>query len=234
MNKSLLAIVLAALSASVQADEAAIRKALAERYPQVSVNSVSPSPVVGIHEVWANGQLFYTDGQGDYLFLGTLVDTRSKTNLSQQRLAELRAVKFDSLPLDKAFTLVKGKGERKVAVFSDPDCPFCKRLEKELTQIDNLTVYVFLYPLAELHPKAVEVAKNVWCSPDRAKSWSDYMLDGKTPAVAEKCEHPLDAIAQLASQLGIGGTPAVIFANGKRVDGYMPAKQIEEMLKSGS
>ena len=217
----------------VQADEAAIRKTLGERYPGIVIQAVTPTPMAGVWEVWTGGRLVYTDDTGQYLLIGTLVETRGKTNLSQQRLNELRAVKFDSLPLDQSFTVVKGKGERRLAVFTDPDCPFCRRLEQELAKLDNLTVHVFLYPLADLHPRAPQIARNVWCAADRARTWTAYMLEGKLPEPVDHCEAPLGAIAELAARLGVEGTPAIIFANGRRVDGYIPAQEIEAILKPG-
>ncbi|MFN3594219.1 MAG: DsbC family protein [Thiobacillaceae bacterium] len=225
---------LAVLGLAAQADEAVIRKTLAERYPGVTVQSVSPTAIPGLWEVWTGSQLVYTDAAAEYLIVGSLVETRSKTNISQQRMNTLRAVRFDSLPLDQAFTVVKGKGERRLAVFTDPDCPFCRRLERELDRIDNLTVHVFLYPLPELHPNAPEIARNVWCAADRAQSWRAYMLEGKAPDKTQDCEAPIQQIAELAARLGIGGTPALIFGDGRRVDGFIPAREIEALLKSGS
>jgi len=229
----LLALTLSLTLIPVQADEAAIRKTLGERYPGIVIQAVTPTPMAGVWEVWTGGRLVYTDDTGQYLLIGTLVETRGKTNLSQQRLNELRAVKFDSLPLEQSFTVVKGKGERRLAVFTDPDCPFCKRLEQELVKLDNLTVHVFLYPLADLHPRAPQIARNVWCAADRARTWTAYMLEGKVPEPVDNCEAPLGAIAELAARLGVEGTPAIIFANGRRVDGYIPAQEIEAILKPG-
>ncbi|MEW5770125.1 MAG: DsbC family protein [Pseudomonadota bacterium] len=228
---SLLALSLLALSA--HADEAAIRKAFAERYPKAVIKSVSTTPVPGLYEVYAGGQMLYVDEKGDHLLMGPLVDTRSRSNLTQQRMDELNRVDFAKLPLDKAITIVKGKGERRIAVFSDPDCPFCKRLEKELAGMDNLTVYLFMLPLAELHPQAVGIAKDVWCAQDRAKAWQDYVLEGKKPAGGAACDTPVDAIAALAGELGINGTPAIILPNGRRLDGAVPAARIEAMLSGG-
>lgn len=230
----LLAYALSLTLLHAQADEATIRKTLGERYPGIVIQAINPTPMAGLWEVWAGGRLVYTDDAGEYLLIGTLVETRGKRNLSQQRLDELRAVKFDSLPLDKAFTVVKGKGERRLAVFTDPDCPFCKRLERELVKLDNLTVHVFLYPLADLHPNAPRIARNVWCAADRAKAWTAYMLEGKAPDAVDHCEAPLEAIAELANRLGVEGTPAILFGNGRRVDGYLPAAQIEAILGAGS
>lgn len=161
------------------------------------------------------------------------METRSRTNLTQQRLDALKTVKFDSLPVDKAITIVKGKGERKIAIFSDPDCPFCRQLEKELAGMDSLTIYVFLLPLRELHPQAVEIARSVWCADDRAKAWNAYMLEAKRPGGGKSCTTPIDAIAAFASELGINGTPAIILLNGRRLEGAIPAAQLESLL-SGS
>lgn len=215
---------------ALHADEAAIRKAFSERYGKVAVKSVTATAVPGIYEVYADGNILYTDEAGDHLLMGPLVETRTRTNLTQQRLEALKAVKFDSLPLDQAIRIVKGKGERRIAVFSDPDCPFCKRLEQELAGMDNLTIYVFLLPLPELHPQAVEVARNVWCAGDRAGAWQAYMLEGRKPEGGKSCAAPIDAIAALAGELGINGTPAIILPNGRRLEGALPAAKLESLL----
>lgn len=212
--------------------EATIRKAFAERYPRIVIQSVTPTALPGIYELWAGGQLLYVDARGDYLLMGPLVDTRTRTNLSQQRLAELSRVDFSSLPLDQSIALVKGQGARRIAVFSDPDCPFCKRLEKELAQMDNLTVHLFLLPLAELHPGAPAVARDVWCAGDRAAAWRGYMLENRRPGEGA-CDTPLKDIARLAADLGIAGTPAIILPDGRRIDGAVPAARLEALLGEG-
>lgn len=231
--KRLSLLVLALFPLIAQADEAAIRQAFAERYPQAAVKSVTASLIPGLYEVYMSGQLVYADEKGDHLLMGPLVDTKTRTNLSAQRLEALSTVKFDSLPFDKAITLIKGKGERKIAVFSDPECPFCKRLEKELAGMDNLTVYLFMLPLTDLHPQSAEIANAIWCSSDRTKAWDAYLLEGKKPETSKPCSTPVDAIAKLAGELGISGTPAIVLSNGRRVDGAVPAAKLEAML-SGS
>jgi thiol:disulfide interchange protein DsbC len=228
--KHLPVLLLAFFSFALHADEAAIRKAFAERYANVNVKSVTATPIPGIYEVLAGGQILYVDEKGEHLLIGTLVETRSRTNLTQQRLEALKTVKFDSLPFDQAITIVKGKGERRIAVFSDPDCPFCRQLEKELAGIDNLTIHVFLLPLKELHPQAVEIAGNVWCADDRAGAWLGYMLEGKKPEAGRNCATPIDAVAALAGELGINGTPAIILSNGRRLEGAVPAAKLEPLL----
>ncbi len=231
--KRLSILLLALFPLASQADEAAIRAAFAERYAKMSIKSVTATAIPGIYEIYADGHLIYADEKGDHLLIGPLVDTRTRTNLSQQRLQTLTSVKFDSLPFDKSITLIKGKGERKIAVFSDPDCPFCKQLEKELAKLDNLTVHLFLMPLTELHPQSAAIAKDIWCAEDRAKAWSAYMLEGKKPDSGKTCDHPVEAIAALAGELGIGGTPAIVLSNGRRLDGAVSAAKLEALL-SGS
>ncbi|MEW6514330.1 MAG: DsbC family protein [Pseudomonadota bacterium] len=218
------------LPCAALADEAVIRKAFADRYANVSVTSITATAIPGIYEVFAGGQILYADEKGDHLLMGPLVETRSRTNLTQQRIEALKAVKFDSLPFDQAITVVKGKGERRIAVFSDPDCPFCRKLEQELAGMDNLTIHVFLLPLKELHPQAVEIAGNVWCADDRAGAWNAYMLEGKKPEAGKNCATPIDAVAALAGELGINGTPAIILSNGRRLEGAVPAAKLEALL----
>lgn len=232
--KRLLPLLLCLASAHAPADEAKIRQTLGEHYPAIKITSVQPSPIAGLYEVMVGGKLVYVDQTGNHLLPGPLVETKTKTNLTQKRLDELHAIKFDSLPFDKAIKVVKGSGARKVAIFSDPDCPFCKRLEKELALLDNVTVYVFLNPLTNLHPEAMERANEIWCSADRARSWTDYMLEGKKPAAAAKCDTPVNDIITLSEKIGVDGTPALVFPNGKRVDGAVSAAQIEDLLKQGS
>jgi len=226
----LLIALLSLTSLSLRADEAAIRQAFAERYPKMPIKSVTATAIPGLYEIYLGGQMVYADEKGDHLLVGSLVDTKTRVNLTQQRMQALSTVKFDSLPFDKAIALVKGNGERKIAVFSDPDCPFCKKLEQELAKIDNLTVYLFLMPIAELHPNATGISKDIWCSEDRAKAWSAYMLEGKKPEGGKVCDTPIDAIASLTSELGIAGTPAIVLADGRRLDGALPAAKLEAML----
>lgn len=233
-------IALAAAVSAAHADEATIRKHLAERYPGApAVIAVHPTPLPGLFEVYTDGRLLYTDANADYLLMGPLIDTRARLNLSQQRLLELRKVPFDSLPVERAITMVKGKGERRIAVFSDPDCPYCRELEKELANIDNLTVHVFLLPLADLHPNAPAVARDIWCAADPARAWQAYMLEGVAPAGmapagmatgGQACDAPLAEIAELAGRLGINGTPALIMPDGRIVPGMVNAARLQALL----
>lgn len=224
-------LLLASASGIAGASEATVKAALQKKYPQVPVDTVTRTPLTGIYEVYSNGQLIYTDEKVDYLFInGSMVDVARKVNLTEERMNRLTAIKFDQLPLNLAFKKVKGKGERKLAIFSDPDCPFCKRIEGELTKVDNVTIYTFLFPIAGLHPEATERAKRIWCSADKVKAWDDLMQRGVMPVAAPTCENPVDRLVEFGNRNRINGTPTMFFADGMRVAGAIPAEQIEQRL----
>lgn len=219
------------------ADEAAIRSEIAKKFPKANVESVTKTSHLGLYEVVVDGQVIYTDENFSYLIDGSIIETSSMTNVTAARQKELEESKlrklafpFEQLPFEMAFKKVKGDGSRKIAVFSDPDCPYCKRLEKSFTKLDNVTIYVFLYPLKELHPKATDVARAIWCSPDRVKAWDDYMLKGVAPKAAGTCENPVDKIVEFGQSKRISGTPTLFFADSKRVPGAIPIEQIEDIL----
>lgn len=213
-----------------QANEATIRKVLGGKFPEAKIASVVKTPYSGLYEVYMDGQLIYADANAQYVFMGDILDVKNRTNLTQARLSVLNAVKWDTLPLNSAIKMVKGKGERKIAVFSDVDCPYCRKFEAELTKVDNITVYTFLYPIEGLHPKAVQISRQIWCAPNKNKAWDDYLGSGKIPANDGKCANPVDQNIALANKLGISGTPTIIFSNGQRVPGMVPAAKLEEML----
>lgn len=211
-----------------------LRGTLAEKMPQVTIGDIRKLPYADLYEVQGNGvNVFYTDAEGKVAFFGNLVDLQTQVNLSEQRKQELMVVDFSALPLDKAVVTVKGNGGRKLAVFSDPDCPYCKQLEQELRDVTDVTIYTFLYPLADLHPDAPRKARLVWCASDRAKAWEELMLNGKEPAAASpECEAPLGAVADVAKKMWILGTPGMVFDSGKLVPGAIPRAQIEELLST--
>jgi len=226
---TLLATVLVTTACS--AGEAEIRKNIEARFPGAKVDSVTKTPVSGIYEVVVDGdQVIYSDGKAGYVIVGEMLETKDKRNLTRERLDKLQEVKFDTLPLDQAIKVVKGDGSRKIAVFSDPDCPYCRKLEPELAKLDNVTIYTFLYPLP-FHKDAARKSKAVWCSADKVKAWDDLMLRNREPENAKTdCPNPVEANLALGQQLRVQGTPAIIFANGKRAPGYIPAEKLEQML----
>jgi thiol:disulfide interchange protein DsbC len=233
---SLMTACLVVTAMNVYADDASLRSTLEERLPGAKIGQISPGPVPGLVEVVVDGiNVIYTDKNGDLAFIGNVVNLKTRENLTQKRAEEVAFVDFSQIPLKQAIVKVKGDGSRKLVVFSDPDCPYCKRLEKELAFLDNVTIYVMLYPLDQLHPGARKKAEAVWCSSDRAKAWDNLMLYSKEPAAATvECKTPLDEIHALAQRLSITGTPGLVFQNGKLVPGALKTEQIEQLLKAAS
>jgi len=212
-------------------DHAELRSKLSKRMPGVRIGEIREIPQTGLHEVGANGlNVFYTNARGDIALMGELVDLTTGNSLTRERVAQLRTVDFAKLPLELAIKSVKGNGSRRIAVFSDPDCPHCQQLERELTAVTDVTIYTFLLPIPSIHPDATRKAERVWCSKDRARAWDELMLAGREPADAQPCATPIRDIAQLADRLHIGGTPGIVFGNGRLVPGAMPRMQIEQML----
>jgi thiol:disulfide interchange protein DsbC len=215
------------------ADEVAVKRQFELRFPGMTVTSVTPAPIPGLYEVFVHGQLLYSDAEVKYVLQGALIDAASRRNLTEDRLAKLNGIPFDQLPLDQAIKIVKGDGKRRVAIFEDPDCPYCRRLEQqELTRIDNLTMYILLYPLEELHRGATDKSIRIWCSPDRAKAWSDAAVKGVNPTSPPNCKHPIESLKKFAEARGIRATPTLVFEDGSRVAGAIPAAEIEKRLNA--
>jgi len=218
------------LASGCNAGEADIKKNIEERFPGAKVDSVSKSPMSGVYEVVVDGgQIVYSDEKGTYLITGDMLETASRRNLTREKVDKLSEVKFDTLPLDQAVKIVKGDGKRKLAVFSDPDCPYCKKLEHELVKLDNVTIYNFIYPLP-MHADAGRKGKLVWCSADPAKAWTDLMLNGTVPEGKGDCANPIEANLALGQKLNVQGTPAIILTNGKRLPGLVPADRLNALL----
>ena len=221
-----------ALSQAAWAQEDVIRKNLPARLPQFKqIDEVRKSEIPGLYEVRVDGsEIYYTDAKADYLIEGSLIDTRNKRNLTEERVEKFTAVKFDSLLLKDAFTLVRGNGERKMAVFEDPNCGYCKRFERDMQKVDNVTIYMFLYPI--LGADSVEKSKAIWCAKDRGTAWLDWMLrDQAVSSTAGGCDATaLSRNVELGRKYKINGTPTLLFTNGSRVPGAVDAKKVEQML----
>lgn len=214
------------------ADEAGVKKAVEAAYPKFKVESVTKTPYAGLYEVFMGGQIIYTDEKMSFLIAeGRLVDPKTKKDITGERMEELTKIDFNSLPLDQAIKVVKGNGSRKLVVFSDVDCPYCKRLERnEMTNITDVTVYTFLYPIAQLHPDSANKSKSIWCAKDRVKAWEDWIMRDQLPKTTSNCEVPIEKIGELARKLGVTSTPTLIFADGKRMLGAQPYKEIERAM----
>jgi thiol:disulfide interchange protein DsbC len=223
-------VALASLSMSpASAQEAALRKNLSERLPNLpKIDEVSKTPMNGLYELRMGNDVMYSDAEGNFLIQGALIDVKQKRNLTEERMEKLSAIPFDQLPLKTAFTQVRGNGKRKLAVFADPNCGYCKRFEKDLQKLDNVTIYHFLYPI--LGEDSNTKAKNIWCAKDKAKVWNDWMINGKTPATATCDASAVDTNVEFGKKYRITGTPMILLADGTRVPGAVPVAQIEKML----
>ena len=234
--KQLVALSLLAISQFALADEASLKKALEAAYPKFKIESVVKTPYTGLYEVFMGGQIIYTDEKLTFLIAeGRLVDPKTKKDITGERIEELTKIDFHSLPLDQAIKVVKGNGSRKLVVFSDVDCPYCKRLEQnELSNINDVTVYTFLYPIEQLHPDAAAKSKSIWCATNRVKAWNEWIFNNKLPATTGNCEVPLEKVGDLARKIGVTSTPTLIFADGKRMLGAQPYKEIEKYLQTAT
>jgi thiol:disulfide interchange protein DsbC len=207
-----------------------LKATLSARLPDIEIKSIEKSPVAGLYEVNLGAQILYSDATGTYVFVGQLINTKAHTNLTAERLSELNKVDFSSLPLADAIKVVKGNGSRKMVVFSDPNCPYCKQLEGSLKSIDNVTVYTFLFPV--LSDDSTAKAKAIWCSADRAKTWESWMLDRRVPAAAAaNCDTSvLDKNLALGHGMNVTGTPTIILADGRRLPGAVSADELDKAL----
>lgn len=212
------------------AQEAVIRKNIAERLPDFpKIDEVTKTPIPGVYEIRIGTEVLYSDEQGSYLIEGHLIDTRTRANLTEARVAKLTAIDFSTLPLKDAMVWKQGTGARKIAVFADPNCGYCKKLERDLQQVKDVTVYTFLIPI--LGGDSPEKATNIWCAKDNTRAWRDWMLEGKTPPRSMgACETPIARNLALSRKHKVAGTPAIVFEDGTRVPGAVGTEAIEKQL----
>ncbi|MBK6863268.1 MAG: DsbC family protein [Ideonella sp.] len=212
------------------AQEALIRKNIAERLPDFpKIDEVTKTPIPGIYELRIGTDILYSDEQGNHLIEGSVIDTRTRANLTQARENKLTAIDFASLPLKDAIVWKQGTGARKIAVFADPNCGYCKKFERDLQQIKDITVYTFLIPI--LGGDSPEKSANIWCAKDKARTWLDWMLEGKAPPRSMgQCETPIARNLALSRKHKVNGTPAIVFEDGTRVPGALSAEQLEKQL----
>ena len=233
-SKLLTFLALATLSSAAAANEAVIRRALESKLGATRIEGIQPGPVPGLFEVRFRTpegmQVIYVDGTGTYVIQGKIYDIRNDRDLTEDRLRKLNAIKFESLPLDLAVKVQRGNGKRVLAMFSDPYCPACRSFERSLAQIDNVTVYVFMYPV--IRPENAEHSRMVWCAPDRAKAWLELAAGAKPklPDAAPACGDPVDKVLKLGRSLGVNSTPTLILGNGERVTGGLSPSDLKELL----
>ncbi|HEU4351006.1 MAG TPA: DsbC family protein [Burkholderiales bacterium] len=220
--------------ASAQANEAQIRKALEPKLSGAKIEGVQPAPISGLWEVRVRTdrglRILYTDPSATYVIDGSIHDLRTNRDVTEERLRKLNAIKFDSLPLDLAVKVQRGNGKRVLAMFSDPYCPACRNFERVLAQMDDITIYVFMYPV--IRPENADHSRAVWCSPDRAKAWLDLAAAPrpKVPDAPSSCTNPVDRLLEVGQKLGVNSTPTLFFTNGERMAGGLRPEDLKEML----
>lgn len=233
---SILVPLLALLGAgTAAADEAAIRKTLAERLPSLpKIDEINKTPIAGIYEVRYGSELFYTDEHGSYVIQGSIIDTRTRTDLTQARIDKLTAIDFASLPLKDAFLIKQGSGARKLVVFADPNCTYCKHLERDLLTLKDVSIYTFLFPI--LGPDSNVKSRDIWCAKEPGKTWRSWMVDGvAAPKSIGQCDvAAIERNVKLGQKYKVQGTPAVVFEDGTRSPGAMPAAQIEARIAAAA
>jgi thiol:disulfide interchange protein DsbC len=228
----LAALLIALLWQPAQAQEAQIRRVLAERLPQLKIDEISRAPLAGLWEVRYDGtELLYSDEKGDLIIIhGAIIDTKTRTDLTEQRIEKLLALTWDKLPLKDAMVFKQGNGKRKMAVFADPNCGYCKRFERDIASLKDVTIYTFLLPI--LGPDSNVKSRDIWCAKEPAKAWRSWMIDGELPARAmAACDtKALDRNTAFSRANRINATPAVVFADGTRKPGAIPLAMVERLL----
>ncbi len=232
MVGALLTVAALATLAQPIPQEAAIRKGLAANMDSLpKIDEISRTPLPGLFEVRLGTDIFYTDAEGSFAFRGEIYDLKSRRNLTEERIDKLSAIDFAQLPLKDAIVWKTGTGKRRIAVFADPNCGYCKRFEAELTKVKDLTVYTFLMPI--LGGDSPQKSAGVWCAKDQATTWRAWMIDGTPPPKApEKCSTPVERNVELGRKLRVNGTPAIVFEDGTRVPGMLNAQQLEQRLSA--
>lgn len=231
MIKLFLALLISLSFSYAHADAAKVKDLLQKNYPQLGpIDKTYKTNILGLYEVVAQGMLFYTDKNAQYLINGNIIDLKTMRNLTEERSQKLFAIDFNNLPFDLAIKKVKGNGQRKMAYFSDPNCGFCQKLESELKNVDNVTLYLFMLSIFQGSDKKVQ---GVWCSKDRVKAWDNLMQSHIQPP-AGTCDTPTSKLMELSQKLNINGTPALIFSDGTLIPGYRPAAELEKALNNAS
>lgn len=226
MSVRLAALVVAlSFTAAAFADEAQVKRGIESRFPGMKVTSVAKTPYSGLYEVVVGDTIFYADEKVNFVFRGEIIDARSQKNVTEERQQKLSAIKFEDLPLEIAIKQVRGNGKRVVAIFSDPYCPYCKRLDQALMREDDITIYTFLFPI--IRAESADKSRAIWCAPDRAKAYYDFMLNGRDVAVSGACSAPVDRWLAVGQKFGVRATPTSFAANGQRILGARP----EELVK---
>ncbi|GAB4447394.1 MAG: DsbC family protein [Rhodocyclaceae bacterium] len=220
MKRSVLLLAASLACGPALADEAQLKKTVESRLGTQGV-TVAKTPYAGLYEVRSEGQILYTDSQGAYFFDGDVIDAKTGENITQKKV-------FGTLPLERAIKTVRGNGKRMLVTFEDPNCAYCKKLAKDMQSVSDITIYTFLYPI--LSQDSYDKSRAIWCSSNRAKAWSDWMVGGIAPAARQSCQTPVEQNVQLGRRLNVRGTPTLLLPDGRRLPGAVPAEEIERAL----
>lgn len=223
--------VLALACGLARADEASVKKELESRFPGLKIDRITKTNILDLYEVVSGKEVVYTDDKATYLFSGNLIEVKTRKNLTQERIEQLTAINFKDLPFELAIKTVRGKGTRQVAMFSDPNCPYCKRMDKALSEIDDVTIYTFLYPI--LAADSADKAKMIWCAPDRSRAYNDWMLRGRAPSVGKDCDAPISRMVELGRRLGMDSVPVTIMTSGQRIVGAR-VEDLQRLMQTAS
>ena len=217
-------------AAKINAD--LVKKAIETKFEGIKVEGVAKTPYGGLYEVrLGGGELVYADEKVNFIVSGSIIDAKTRENITEERKRKLSAIKFDTLPLNLAMKQVRGNGKRIVATFEDPNCGYCKQLQRDLSGVTDITIYTFLYPI--LAADSGEKSKAIWCSADRVKAWNDWMLNGVVPSPKE-CDAPMDKVVELGQQLRVHGTPTMFFPTGERIPGAINRERFEQLLNDSN
>jgi len=232
MIKISLLILFFLINFSIEADEKELREIIKKTYPELIVKSIKKTNFNDLYEIYIAGQIIYSDEKFNFLIVeGRVVNPKTKVDLTSQRLEELNKVDFDSLPFINAIKEVRGDGSKSIAVFSDVDCPFCRKLDKEtISKLTDITIYTFLYPLA-IHPEAKKKSQQIWCAENKIIAWNNYMMKNTLPQNDGGCDTPIEENMKLAKKLGISSTPTIVVSNGKRIEGALPFEEIVKLIE---
>jgi thiol:disulfide interchange protein DsbC len=234
LARCLAAFLLGVAALPAAAQEQVIRKAVAEKFPNAKVESITRTPFPGLLELVVDGNVFYTDDKFSFVFDGSVIETKSWTNLTQARRDEIEAklqgpIAFKDLPLNQAVKTVRGNGRRVIATFEDPNCGFCRQFHGQLAKLNDVTIYTFLYPIIS-PPDSVEKSRAVWCAKDRARAWDEVMTTGKIAPAAANCKAPIDEVLKLGQKLNVRSTPTIFLSDGQRLRGALPVEQLEQAI----
>ncbi|WP_130803805.1 DsbC family protein [Acinetobacter ihumii] len=228
MNKLWLLLWLSILACSSQASVESVQAQLKQKYPNLRIDNIQQTEMSGIYSASLDNQIVYIGENAEYILVGSMLRLKDQRNLTKDLVMKQQHIDWKKLPLQDAIKTVKGNGRRQIAVFSDPNCPYCKQLENQLNQLTNVTIYTFIYPIRN---QSIQASKQIWCQPNPAFAWHNLIQKGIVPQTIAACPNPIERNLQLGQKLGVEGTPTLFFSNGFKAVGMQTAPQIEALWK---